>query len=961
MIENFNTQDLILFLSSKLSGFQGEETDYSHYLNETQLQKYSKVCKIGEAILKGCEQIIAIVAETNESLTERGAKKTQYEIAKTILKNEIADLAFFIFYDTDGNFRFSMIHIEKGKDKTPYFSFKRFTYYVSKKQGNRTFKEQIGNAHFGSIDDIIKAFSVEKLNKEFYGAIHNAFYKLIGGEIHIGKNKQILNAVLKLPSVDSSDRRKYKEFAVRLIGRIIFCWFLKYKKSEQGKSLIPSDWLSSENVSNDYYHNLLEKLFFELFNKKMEERNTANLPFQSKSVPFLSGGLFDPQYDDFYKLNIASGESEYIHTLIVPDLWIRELFETLEQYHFTIDENSATDKEISIDPQMLGTIFENLLAEVNPDTEVSARKSTGSFYTPRKIVEYMVEQSIVAYLQTKTGIEENTLSLIIKNYSDDLITQKEKDCILNALYEVKILDPACGAGAFPIGCIHTIVDIFQKLDPDAEQWRDKLLENVKDTTLRMELKEKLNSSNSDYVRKLGVIQHSIYGVDVQELAIEISKLRCFLSLIIDETINDEKENRGVCPLPKLAFNFVVANTLLERKEEYGNLFPFSNESSKWFDPKGMFGVETFDIVIGNPPYVSTRNLDMAVKDIYANLFKLAKGQYDLFTLFIEKTNQLLSDKGVFSFIIPKKLLTNENFLSARQFLLKYLPIKKYVDAQMPFEAAVVETNVIISTRTNTPIIETNIFNGNQIEHTYNVKQDLISSMPFHIFPFSINPDYIEVIDKILHNTNHTLGDFVKIIRGMECGFNHSSISKSKGKNKIIKGEHVEKYHIKNTEWFVTPDFADKKVFKSKDIYTTIPKLVTKFVSNSLDFALDHVGYFNTNVVYNIIPKKGYESYLLYLLALCNSKLLNFWFFNTYVNDDKLFPHIQKNQLESIPIPAISPAEQQPIRLLVEQILSEKKANPAADTCNLEKEIDHLAYGLYELTEKEIGIIENSHT
>jgi hypothetical protein len=192
---------------------------------------------------------------------------------------------------------------------------------------------------------------------------------------------------------------------------------------------------------------------------------------------------------------------------------------------------------------------------------------------------------------------------------------------------------------------------------------------------------------------------------------------------------------------------------------------------------------------------------------------------------------------------------------------------------------------------------------------------------------------------------------------MECGFNHDCISKKRGKHKIIKGEHIEKYKIKPTDWLVSPEFCEKKILKSETIYQTIPKLVTKFVSNSIDFALDEIGYYNTNVVYNVLLKEEASLNILFILGLCNSKLVNFWFFNTYINDDKLFPHIQKNQLDSIPIPSVTAQQQLPIITLVNQILSAKKENPAADTSALEREIDKLVYGLYGLTDEEIAVIE----
>jgi methylase of polypeptide subunit release factors len=363
----------------------------------------------------------------------------------------------------------------------------------------------------------------------------------------------------------------------------------------------------------------------------------------------------------------------------------------------------------------------------------------------------------------------------------------------------------------------------------------------------------------------------------------------------------------------------------------------------------------FDVVIGNPPYVSTRNMSNALKESYKSSYTLAHGQYDLFILFIEKANTLLNDNGIFSFIIPKNLLTNENFRMAREFLLKNLPVKIYLDAQMPFEFAAVEANVIVSSRKKTDYVKTYIYKSGKVNVNFNVDTELIKLMPFNIFPFTINPENILILNKILRKAKNKLEDYVDVIRGMECGFNHSSISKNIGPCKIIKGEHIDKYSIKQTEWYVKPKLCEKKILKSEYVYKTTPKLVTKFVSNSLDFALDKVGYYNTNVVYNVLLKKEAEQYIKFFLGLCNSKLINFWFFNTYINDDKLFPHIQKNQLDSIPI--VFPSDIKSFDNIVNKILSVKKENPQADTSELEKQIDELVYGLYGLSEKEIGLIE----
>lgn len=202
------------------------------------------------------------------------------------------------------------------------------------------------------------------------------------------------------------------------------------------------------------------------------------LPNNHEFVPFLNGGLFEAQDDDFFPK-----DSKGIHSqnfgLNIPNQWFRDFFETLEQYNFTIDENTINDFEVSIDPEMLGTIFENLLAEIDPDTEKSARKSTGSFYTPREIVDYMVEQSLLQYIKTKTNIEdEEQLEVLLKDDTENPFNEKQTIAILEALSDVKILDPACGSGAFPMGVLHKIIALLKKLDKGAVWWKAKQLEKI---------------------------------------------------------------------------------------------------------------------------------------------------------------------------------------------------------------------------------------------------------------------------------------------------------------------------------------------------------------------------------------------------------------------------------------------------------------------------------------------------
>ncbi len=332
----------------------------------------------------------------------------------------------------------------------------------------------------------------------------------------------------------------------------------------------------------------------------------------------------------------------------------------METYNFTIDENTSFDEELSIDPEMLGRIFENLLAEINPETGESARKSTGSYYTPRVIVDYMIDESLLLYLKQQTQIDEeklrSVLSYDLRDDEENPLTENERERIITALEKVKILDPACGSGAFPIGALQKIVFILQQADPEGHLWFKKQIKNTS-PELRKVVEREFAHKNFDYIRKLGIIRENIYGVDIQPIATEISRLRCFLTLVVDERIQEDLENRGIEPLPNLDFKFVTANSLIglpgsqknsqiglfedaagisELKELRDMFFtasgaerdqlklqfvqaqnrmfqrlisenrrghadlttklstwdPFSHKSSSWFDPEWMFGISS---------------------------------------------------------------------------------------------------------------------------------------------------------------------------------------------------------------------------------------------------------------------------------------------------------------------------------------------------------------------------------
>jgi len=481
---------------------------------------------------------------------------------------------FFFVSENSRNYRFSLItlklELEGSSVKYKFSNPKRFSFYLGENAKTRTPQSFLfDKGRIRDFEDLEDRFSVEVVNKEFYKEIQRMFYSLVGGKISQGKSVLDYPAQLKLP--ENGDARTVQEFGVRLIGRLVFCWFLKKKLSDKGNPIIPSKVLSLEAVSDSYYHRVLEPLFFEVLNTPLEHRHQDFRSPLYDAIPFLNGGLFDPTlHKDYYIASSPTQPAQPAWHLKIPDQWFKELFAILETYNFTIDENTSIDIDLSVDPEMLGRIFENLLAELNPDTGETARKASGSFYTPRAIVEYMVDEALIQYLKTKTRITESDIrDLLDFNIESCILSKEQRISIIDALDQIKVLDPACGSGAFPIGILQKMLLILQKVDPESIVWVQRQLEKIPNPLVRKTFAEKLLNENWKYKHKMGIIQNAIYGVDIQPIATEISKLRLFLSLIVDESVIEDVENKNIHPLPNLSFKFVTANSLipLGEKEE----------------------------------------------------------------------------------------------------------------------------------------------------------------------------------------------------------------------------------------------------------------------------------------------------------------------------------------------------------------------------------------------------------
>ncbi len=416
-----------------------------------------------------------------------------------------------------------------------------------------------------------------------------------------------------------------KAQVIRMVTRLLFVWFFKEK------NLIPSDIFDEKEVqvylknfepeTSHYYQAILQNLFFATLNTPIDKRvfsrrnredtrdankyryadmlqNGDAFLEHLKQVPFVNGGLFD-SLDSFegqraggVRIDCFTDWENHRRKLHVPTKLFFEkdngIFEIFSHYKFTVEENTPVDQEVALDPELLGQVFENLLGVYNPESETAARKTTGSYYTPRQIVDYMVDEALIAYFLQKvkpydseqewleTRLREDLLAydkLGEVNKSDDhLIHEDEIEPMIEAIDALEILDPAVGSGAFPMGILNKLVLILKKLDPENGHWKQRQIaqaENIPDPQSREAslavIEEVFSEANqyNNYGRKLYLIQNCLYGVDIQPIAVTIAKLRFFISLIIEQESNDNRDaNYGIRPLPNLETKLVAANTLI---------------------------------------------------------------------------------------------------------------------------------------------------------------------------------------------------------------------------------------------------------------------------------------------------------------------------------------------------------------------------------------------------------------
>ncbi|MBK9729011.1 MAG: N-6 DNA methylase [Saprospiraceae bacterium] len=893
--------------------------------------------------------------------------------------------AMVVFVQGD-KWRFSYISKRKVKNKETdtiedkETAPKRYTYLFGKNEKaltaairfDKLIQKQQGNIfQFLTLNDFEEAFSVEKLSKDFfneYKKSYEDFVEFITGKRYVKKGNKFVETVIhpanfQLRNLFGNDEKQARDFCKRMMGRIVFLYFIQKKgwlavgqgkKWGEGNQDYLFDLFKNSKHKDDFYSQELVPLFFKTLNNTASEKETNTLRF-----PYLNGGLFDDSHDRKF------------NKLAMPTEIFENLFNTFNNFNFTIYEDAPDEHTVAVDPEMLGHIFENLLED---------NKDKGAFYTPKEIVHYMCRESLKEYLiasdelniaDNQTGKE--TINKIIQQQelSKEEIVFAEKNAfkIIDALEQVKICDPAIGSGAFPMGLLQEIFN--------AQIYLQELKGFKKGTT--------------DAQIKKHIIEESIYGVDIDAGAVDIARLRFWLSLVVEET---EPQ-----PLPNLSFKIVCANTLIplgkiknldmggtkeiadglaQVRHDYFNasmeektaletkftslqkkllttakewvskddaavyqrlleFSPFEDTSCTWFDAWWMFGVnDGFDIVIGNPPYGAKLSADD--KKLYYSIYKHQDYQLDTYLLFIEKSFQMMKPNAVNAFIIPNTWLINLKLEKFRKYIVDHNTILNIVHYHKSvFENAVVDTQVVIFKKqiSNNNLVQILEYIDIEKPSITTINQDKwknLNGEPINIF---INESSQAIIDVIKQNDN-PLSSICNVVIGMKP----YQVGKGKPKQtkevvderifdaveklddtyrELLRGKDINKYVTlwDGKRWIQYGDFLAEPRYSAN--FDLPEKIVIRQTSDRLIATLDTKKFVCMNNLHIVNPKdKNYN--LKYVLAIINSRLMDFYYETLNPEKGEALAEVKKENVEKLLIKLLEPAKQTPFVNLVDYLL-----------------------------------------
>lgn len=789
-------------------------------------------------------------------------------------------------FDDGNHWRLSFITDMRGEKTSP----KRFTFVFGDPENHyltpvtRFLELQRKGISYANIRD---AFSVEALTKQFYNDLFDWYTWALDptSGVYFPNN----------PNTPEDDRDKLDTKMIRLITRLMFVWFIKQKKDANGNGLVPEGLFDPEELklylkdfdpqsmtSGNYYQAILQNLFFATLNRPIKtvtydkdgnehvERrcfatNKDKPDVKSKYryqelfkinedrilslfefIPFINGGLFEcldknktsdgverAYFHDGFSRNDTIVAGHFTKRAFVPNKLFFDpedgIISIFRRYNFTVEENSPSEQLVALDPELLGKVFENLLGVYNPETQDTARNQSGSFYTPREIVNYMVDISLEAYL----GNTDEVKALFADDFEYDEKKKSFYEDVIKKLKTIKVLDPACGSGAFPMGMLNRIVEILQNL----------------------------HAEGNKYDLKLAIMENCIFGGDIQTIAAQITKLRFFISLVCDCKKNDNPDdNFGIPNLPNLETHFVTADSLIALKRpQQQNLFeqdvielqkrlqqvrhehfmaktvyqktklrnrdkelrdeliemlksdnviasenayqmakwnPYDqNGQSPFFDPKWMFGIEEgFDLVIGNPPYRRLQDNGGELANKYMSYgYETFDGNGDIYCLFYERGWQLLKKEAHLCFITSNKWMRAGYGEKVRAFFSKKVNPMLLIDfaGVKIFESATVDTNILLFAKSanmhHTICAVTNKQNKDSINNLSVFVQQQNSICNFNSSESWVILSPIEQsIKRKIESVGTPLKDWnIQINYGIKTGFNDAFIITTEKRNEIL--------------------------------------------------------------------------------------------------------------------------------------------------------------------------------
>ncbi|HRQ70796.1 MAG TPA: Eco57I restriction-modification methylase domain-containing protein [bacterium] len=513
LIQDFSNDKLVSFFRGKTENFERKREVLDEFTDE----RFSEVTQLGTIKFSDISKIIVVSTRVKTGLTERACRKAQFEKAKKILSGSFLDGGIFVFHDSEGRFRFSLVVANYSGNKKELSHFRRFTYFVDRKLPNKSFLNFISTANFFSLDKVREAFSIGAVTKLFYGEFIKEF-----------------EALAESVESDATVEIK-KDFALLFVIRTLFIGFIQKRGWIGGKHNFIMDFVSEYRKKKDgsqkLYSEWFKPLFFEAFNTapghKVKYKNN-DFSEETESIlqmaPYLNGGLF------------IEKKSVDDQGLSLSDNAIYKFIDFIFSYNFTIEENTLYDEELELNPEFLGVIFERLI-----------NKENGAVYTPRTEVDFMCRISLIKWIEknNKTGINIKDLyELFFKErglgeFAEEdqkrgSFSPRQKEEILDLIRNITVCDPAVGSGAFPVGMMHVLNEIEETIDKKTD----------------------------GYERKKRIISNTLYGVEVKEWAVWITQLRLWITLFIEapEELKDSFEPI----LPSLDFKIRCGDSLVQR-------------------------------------------------------------------------------------------------------------------------------------------------------------------------------------------------------------------------------------------------------------------------------------------------------------------------------------------------------------------------------------------------------------